>query len=362
MEPALTFGIELEFLLPALDPGVPDPCPHDPRRAADLLSTPIPNFAAVSALRNEKRFDALGPVAQALSNALNAAHIRAFPFFALTGSSLAGPPRDPAGAWEVKYDTSLTAPPMPASDPRRAYRWFGMEVASPAFFAVEEAFAAVAAVCAVLSGEFRAEVNASCGLHVHVGRRGAGLPLAQTRNLMAVLWALEPQIHGLHPARRTRGEAYFCKPLRRRRWVGRGRPELDDCGAVARIYGEATEGTLVRWLNTGAFHAYKLENLVHAGFVSTKRTVEFRQHEGTLEGGRVVAWARFVVRVVEWAGWVDADRITEFLVRELERQRRGEEGVGLLEFVRMLGLHEVVAVFDEVLKERAKEVYEDEDY
>lgn len=335
MSRALTFGVEFEFLLAILPDGATDPYPDDPRPVS-LLSTPVPNYAPIEQSRAERHFSTLAPVCQAVVNTLKASNIPAFPFFNRGSSRWPASPADLLG-WEVKWDVSLQAPLLSTNDPRKAYEWVQMEVVSPVFFALEESFEKVAFVCDLLTSRFRTNVNGSCGLHVHVGDGQRGFRLEQLKSLMAALWCFEPQIQRLHPPERTKDTAFYCRPLRPKAWIARGK-RLTNLEACAKIFGYEKEEELIRWLNGAGSHAYKLENLILRGSAGSKRTVEFRQHEGTLDPQRVVSWAKFCVRIVTWAGEVDASELQKFLINDLTKQQIEEEGMDVLDFMALLGL------------------------
>jgi len=150
----------------------------------------------------------------------------------------------------------------------------------------------------------------------------------------------------LHPSDRTSDEAaLFCSSLRgKRKYFSRGLMKwvtLTDAQAVARIYAMQSVGELVEWLaKRDHYHAYKLENLLDGkeGKAGTKKTVEFRQHEGTLNGERVVAWARAVVALVDFARNVDTAAITALLIQELAVQEtKPEGGLNLVELLELIG-------------------------
>lgn len=364
MSRALTFGVEFEFLLAILPDGATDPFPDDPRPVS-LLTTPIPNYAAIEDTRSERHFRTLAPVCQAVVNTLKASNTPAFPFFNRASSRWPASATDLLG-WEVKWDISLRAPLLSRSDPRRVYQWVPMEVVSPVFFAVEESFEKVAFVCDLLTKRFRTNVNSSCGLHVHVGDGERGFRLEQLKTLMAALWCFEPQIQRLHPPERTKETAFYCRPLRPKGRIP-GRKTLTGLEACAKIFGYEREEELIGWLNGGGSHAYKLENLIMRGSAGSKRTVEFRQHEGTLDPQRVVSWAKFCVRMLTWAGEVDASEVQKFLINELTKQQNREEGMDLLDFMVLLGLKKESQFYGEFLENKEemmrirKEAGEDEE-
>lgn len=372
--PVLTFGVELEFVIAILPSSVPDPDPDDPRQATGILETPVPNIEKI-ALKHRDHIDYKihAAIAMAITNALHSIGVPAHAVFQ-TNETIPDPTsasaQDHLHGWEVKRDTSVFPPELEDDHPQKVYDWYSVELASPAFHAVDVAFQEILLVCQMLPHRFRVNVNSSCGLHVHVGNGADGLALREVQNLMALLWTFEPQIHMLHPSGRTsEGAALFCRSLRgKRKYFDRGLLKwvmLTDAQAVARIYAMQSVGELVEWLAKRRFyHAYKLENLVddeeeEERKGGTKRTVEFRQHEGTLDGERVVAWARTVIALVDFARNVDTAAITALLIQELGVQETAPEGGrNLVELLQLIGEMKTAEFYRQWVKEHREAILE----
>jgi Putative amidoligase enzyme len=159
----------------------------------------------------------------------------------------------------------------------------GSELVSP-ILTGEAGFATIATVCTVLSG-FGITVDRRCGLHVHVGVRQQGDRVVDLfKNLFALYAAAEPLIDGLVAPSRRSGNNY-CIAL------GNVVPMLnsEDLSALRRANG----GTRYRKVNLEAFWRHG--------------TVEFRQHQGTINAEKICAWTRLCLRMVAWA----ADRAAE---------------------------------------------------
>lgn len=217
--------------------------------------------------------------------------------------------------WMVTEDVTV-APTRPGD-----YFWFPIEVQSPPYIFCDDSLQAVRLACNVITSEFRVETNATTGLHVHVGDGADGYTLSTMKKLMAFLWTFEPQIDQLHPNRRARlsedaGETWY-ESLRRgshlsgRRSVDGSHP-LKVVDGLKFIYAAADLSDLDEMLRPNhKKSAYKIGHLVHGD--TLKRTVEFRQHEGTLHGARVVEWIKTVVAVIGWVMDVEATALSEFL-------------------------------------------------
>jgi hypothetical protein len=122
--------------------------------------------------------------------------------------------KTPGHPWIVKTDGSVdeiggrTEPPM--------YSWESVEIASPPMYACDEAYKLVSAVVRLLTTKLRVRVNTSCGLHVHVGNGPHPLDMRAARNYAALLWASEPVLSTLQCP--TRSFAGWSRSIRR--WDG----------------------------------------------------------------------------------------------------------------------------------------------
>lgn len=85
--------------------------------------------------------------------------------------------------------------------------------------------------------------------------------------------------------------------------------------------------------------AYKLGHLENEG---PKKTIEFRQHSGTLDGERAKRWAMFCVLLVRFAQRTEVDDLIWILEKEMRLQDRtdGEGCSELKEVCRIVGLEE----------------------
>lgn len=115
-------------------------------------------------------------------------------------------------------------------------------------------------------------VNRSCGFHVHVGVGEANLGFF--KRLVALYEKYEPVLDTLvSPSRRGSGNSY-CRPVAMYKAVVDRASRLDQLRSVNR------------------FHKLNLAAYWRHG------TVEFRAHQGTLDGDKVVAWAQLCLGLV----------------------------------------------------------------
>lgn len=205
--------------------------------------------------------------------------------------------------WEVTSDGSLKAP---VEGLAQGYKWYGVEVISPAFYLTEGSLQEVIRVTEIIKSTYLVNINDSCGLHVHVGVGDETFTFPHIRNLHALLYAFSPQLNSLHPARRETSS--MCIPLRSIRGKdGRTFPPME---GVVRLL--LTQNFDDLYELTGAETRTKMSYNFNPIFKYEKEfrgsgTVEFRQHEGTLDGEAIRIWIKTVVRLVEFARELIAD-------------------------------------------------------
>lgn len=149
---------------------------------------------------------------------------------------------------------------------------------------------------------------------------------------MALLYAFEPEIENLHPRQLRDEKAHFCFPLRKNL-----HPKFKAPGpaAIDYIMSQISILELVGTLDgsqgmISGRSAYNCANLIPAlrGDDEGKRTIEFRQHKGTLSSEEVVLWAKFVTHIVNTISNANQEAIRFICVSdvsEMERQTGGEK-------------------------------------
>lgn len=130
-----------------------------------------------------------------------------------------------------------------------------------------------------------AQVNDSCGLHVHLGARD--LPIESMRQLVRNYLVLEPTIDQLMPAGRRGSANTYCKSLLRGRTLA---------AAEQAILGAATTEELSAAANGGnRYHKVNLQSFFRQG------TVEFRQHSGTTNFEKISFWVKLLTNLVDFS-------------------------------------------------------------
>ena len=204
--------------------------------------------------------------------------------------------------WTVEPDASVVI-----EDGRRVdgYLECDVEIKSPALRFCPEALKRLKRLVSVLKAQFRVEVNASCGFHVHVGNRRSGFPLQTLKHLCMLTAMFEHQFNSLHSPDRVGNNPSAKAPSA----LFRGQNPWD---TVAEIQDCRSRGQLVRLIASDGrgldrCFAYNLLPLVVAG---AQRTIEFRQHRGTVQAAEMIGWVELVAGVVDAMHHIGTDCLT----------------------------------------------------
>lgn len=162
----------------------------------------------------------------------------------------------------------------------------GMEVVSPVL--VGEAGLAEAETVAKALTDFGCTVNKRCGFHVHVGAAvepGAAVPGKFFRNVAQLYATFESVLDGIMPVSRRLQNNQYCRSL---------------AGAAAAI---ARAGTFEEVVNAYAGvrfgHEARFYKL-NLNAYRRHRTIEFRQHSGTLDSMKASRWISLCLKMA-WA-------------------------------------------------------------
>lgn len=191
----ITFGVELEILVPYLFSAEPDPAEDvDTRRVIRISQSSIPGDSVGDALREF----------------LESHGAAAYP----------GPEArevNPPTKWSVSRDGSVVETEF------RAYRWVGMELGSPALFADDNSFTEIKRVVSLLRAELRLRINETTGFHVHVGLGSESLPSRAVLRLAQFLWCADGMLSHLHPPERMLST--YCPSIRHESYLARREPD-----------------------------------------------------------------------------------------------------------------------------------------
>ena len=171
--------------------------------------------------------------------------------------------------WKVVTDASVSG---------------GFEVVSPVLRG-EDGFAQLRKVCDTLTS-LRCRVNRSCGFHVHVGV--ADQPIQFFKNLLKLYASAEDAIDSFMAPSRRASNNVFCRPLKTRIRT----EQLEIATTLAEIARSIDQrSTAAEARSEGRYCKLNLQSFWQHG------TVEFRQHQGTVEALKAENWTRLVLRM-----------------------------------------------------------------
>lgn len=166
--------------------------------------------------------------------------------------------------WKIVTDSSVT--------PIGTGRGVGLELVSP-ILKGEEGLATLAKALDALH-RAGAKVNTTCGLHVHLDT--AGMDATQRKHFFSAYVENQSVVDRL-VARSRRNNRNYCKP-----------------------YTSSQIGSALRSIELGQewssrFMTFNVNSFVKYG------TFEVRQHQGTLNGKKAVAWVKMLLAIAETA-------------------------------------------------------------
>lgn len=173
-----------------------------------------------------------------------------------------------AHAWTLKGDASIQGPQS-------------FELVSP-ILEGDQALEQVRTVCHVLTS-LNAQVNSSCGLHVHHDARD--MDLFSWKKLLGLYVNYESALDALMPESRRGNQNYYCRSTRL--WG-------DINASTDAIMACETPGQLINLyacryykLNFYAFHAHG--------------SIEFRHHSGTVNADKIINWIQLTGMMIDKA-------------------------------------------------------------
>ncbi|CZS90294.1 hypothetical protein WAI453_004237 [Rhynchosporium graminicola] len=308
-ESRLTFGLELEFAIAVVPPGGCDPHPKDPRTATDLVTGPYDTW-----------LDSLKERVAATLCKVNLKALARSPY-------AEDNPTESLGSWIVKHDDTIKAPAVDG------YIFLPIEITSPAYWYTDLALGEVKLVCQELVNHYRITTNRSCGVHVHVGKGNKGFTFEDIQNLLATLWTFEPQIETMHPKHRVENTT-MCPSFRRYSELTRSNTTkgvLDVRGGLDEIlrHGDKIFQSLedLAMPRTGDSYQGGSRLAYHLGDVGAqlpqsdnyRRTIEFRQHKGTVIYEELEPWIKFCLGLVLFADSIEQSKLATFLRANIGR-------------------------------------------
>ncbi|KAH6723857.1 putative amidoligase enzyme-domain-containing protein [Leptodontidium sp. MPI-SDFR-AT-0119] len=328
MASPITFGVEIEFNLAYLDhkENPPDPTEtsqllfpltDEVKEVLRLYFRLVPNDPIPKSIRSEYEYLGKRKVAQySVKNTIESigCHVQA------------GVEKDSPAVWEVLFDDSVHP------EENTPYKWFPMEINSPALPLNPISLELIERVCSVIAKTYVTDANQLTGVHVHLSAGSTTFEFRTMQNLIVFLWAFEHQMSSLHPEERQ--DSMYCRGFREKcamvadfteKWgkpprILQGITEFYKCLDMTSLLSAACccEGS--------KFMAFNCDNAlrkVKEPQSSFKPTIECRQHQGTLDGERIVQWVKLVAGLVQCMETIHPESLLELL--ELVKHEKWEK-------------------------------------
>lgn len=293
----LTIGIELEFLLGYFrDPRMRDYLAHLKANG----ETHMKIGAEERKEKNKERFK----IVQRLQEVGISTNDDIVPPHARIDTTRWSVSSDPTIATTEEEETTLK--PMWASgkhmnlthEGRKALIYADVEIKSRVLPYNADSLREIEEVVQTVVTSFNVTVNYTCGLHVHVGNQTFGFPLQTLKNFTTLVSCFENQFNQFHP--RHRLESIQCfRPTatfelhERKPW--RMAQIIDNFDTIEGLLHHFSTIHDDEEILTN-YWCYNFLNLLHR---PDRNTIEFRQHQGTLDAAEILRWTALVCSVVE---------------------------------------------------------------
>ncbi|ESZ93267.1 hypothetical protein SBOR_6367 [Sclerotinia borealis F-4128] len=344
----VTFGIELELAIASVPDQFLDPQPDDPRRVHGItrpedfnpkdflpyIDLPQKENGVQRgwSLEWEAQFNALKRnIAKLLTN--NGLPAVADCDYRDPVEFSSDPKIDDLKFWIISMDMTIMHGPGEPSNP--IYWYWPVEIQSPAYIYNEENIQKVRDVLQSIDKVYRTHCDSSASIHIHIGNGQKGFDLRTIRNFMAFVWTFEEQIATIHPPHYMTDQA-FSKPVSTHSLlaftsqVARSEIELTEdrenqlkdhdknyvIDSIMKIESidDAVELLSNPELKTNRLAerlTYSICNL-ESGREKVKKTIEFRQHQSTLDDEEVYHWITVCRSLVYMTSVVDEEDLIEF--------------------------------------------------
>ncbi|MCJ1416105.1 hypothetical protein MMC32_002440 [Xylographa parallela] len=196
--------------------------------------------------------------------------------------------------WTIKEDSSIEAFETNGDNiPGHDYKI--LELVSRILPLTDESFEEIEAVIQIIQARYTLITNESTGLHVHVGDGNRGFALQTLKKFSILVVTFEHIIESIHPdARISFDGTQQCK---RSSWGTSNICEISSTIEECQTFEDLR--TLMNPELTKKY-AYNFGNLSLSQYLP-KMTIEFRQHEGTVDPKRIINWAKFVTGLVNFS-------------------------------------------------------------
>ncbi|CAF9921024.1 hypothetical protein IMSHALPRED_005070 [Imshaugia aleurites] len=181
-----------------------------------------------------------------------------------------------------------------------------VEIKSPALHLCSKALGRVRDLVHLLTREFNVSVNNTCGLHVHIGNGRRGFPLQTLKQFSIMTAMFEHQLNSIHPAHRL-SNPHAKGPSA----IFQGQNPWDTVREIQRC--RTKDQLALLYKNDEGYvdrrFAYNLCPVVSR----PSKTIEFRQHEGTLDERQIVNWIHLAGGVVDAMHKISANDLAQLI-------------------------------------------------
>jgi hypothetical protein len=216
------------------------------------------------------------------------------------------------------------------------YEFATIEIAWPVLYFTPEGISQVQAVFEVLTNNYRIICSERGGLHVYIGNERNQFQGRAVQKILAALWTFEPILETMHP--RHRAQSRFCRGLRRdsnllKEFEKPGMTWMKLLEELLGLSGSLSNAALLSKVirlsdNEEGPGAYNFRNLTPR---DTKKMIEFRMHESTLNGPAVENWIKVCIGLVNLER-VDMRILAPFLAQNID------DVLDVPKFLKSLGL------------------------
>ena len=257
--------------------------------------------------------------------------------------------------WSFKCDASIVEGEDEYGREDPNYIYLGVEITSRVLPARDEGFHEVVEVLDIIKSRYQLIENSSCGLHVHVGvsQEDKSWPLGTLKRFAQLILAFDHQINSLHPDRRVSGNKY-CVQNSEGELLQQPNPFLRGKAIELCTEGDFEEG-FIKMMNANLNRemAYNFTNLSSIMYPkTTKRTIEWRQHEGTSDGLRIRAWCEFATGLVKYAHETPQLENLELLLNTALN-----DSFTILDLFKAIGLDHLANFYSDRIFERPRPIY-----
>ena len=241
------------------------------------------------------------------------------------------------GLWTVGTDGSIkTDPKDPFLSEWNDCQFSAVELITPKFYWSQSAvaFQQLERALLIILENFTTFTNQSCGLHVHVGNEDWGFPRSTLRKFAQVVTAFERQLASIHPFHRINN--VHCRPPS----LNFARQDL--VKNVLSLQAAKNSRAVINSMSCGPHgsprgFAYNLTNLITNG---SPPTIEFRQHEATLDVITCAAFSALACSLVARCHELNQAELRSLLARGVS-----QHPPTFLELLESLDLGELASYF-----------------